>query len=308
MGLVTVRVYAVDEASDPLEGVMVQVYDDTDTFVTQNQTALVGAESYAEFTLNGEVAGEPYTIRLSKVGVAFDGLLGTDSQTPQAIAVYDPPAGAPITGTNYFQVQGQTFTRPASTNPRLCKASGFFKDAAGRPRENLDIKFIPQFDPLIVDGDAVMGYQVEGCTDEDGYFEVELYRDGSYQAIVEALDDIPRDIVVPDASSCNLIFLLFPVVESVTFAPDPASVTVDNTVDVTVTITTTSGVVLDPTDGDVLFTTDDASIATAQITTDGVLRIMGRSAGSTTISTERADDSIVIIPDTALATLAVTVT
>jgi hypothetical protein len=308
MGLVTVRVYAVDENTDALDGVMVQVYDDTDAFVTQNVTSIVGAEAYAEFTINGDNPPVNYTIRLSKVGVAFDGLLGDDSQTPQAIQVYDPPAAAPVTGTNNFQVQAQTFTRPASTNPRLCRASGFFKDAAGRPRPTLDIKFIPEFDPLIVDGDAVMGYQVEGCTDENGYFEVELYRNGTYQAVLEALDDIPRNVVVPDLSSVNLIHLLFPVVESIVFDPDPASVTVDNTVDIDVTITTTAGVVLDPTDGDVIFSTDDAEIATAQLTTDGVLRIMGRSPGATTISTTRADTSIVIIPDVATASLAVTVT
>lgn len=308
MGLVTVRVYAVDESDDALDGVLVQVYDNTDTFVTQNSTSIVGAEAYAEFTLNGEVAGEGYTIRMSKLGVAFDGLLGDDSKTPQAVAVYDPPAGAPVTGTNYFQVQGQTFSLPASTNPRLCKASGFFKDAAGRPRPTLDIKFVPQFDPLIVDGDAVMGYQVQGSTDEDGYFEVELYRTGSYQVLLEALDDIPRSIEVPDASSINLVSLLFPTVASVTYDPDPVSVAVDDTVDVTLTIVTTTSVTLDPVDRDVTFTTSDSSIATVQVTSDGVLRIMGRSAGSATITAERVDDSIVVIPSTTLATLDVTVT
>lgn len=308
MGLVTVRVYAQDENTDPLEGVMVQVYDDTDTFVTQNQTVLTGGEAYAEFSINGDDPPVDYTLRLSKVGVAFDGLLGDDSKTPQAVQVYDPPSAAPVTGTNYFQVQGQTFTRPASTNPRLCKASGFFKDAAGRPRETLDIKFIPQFDPIIVDGDAVMGYQVQGCTDEDGYFEVELYRTGSYQAIIEALDDMPRDITVPDASSANLIYLLFPIVESVTYDPDPVSVAVDATVDVTLTIVTTAGVTLDPTDADAVFSTDDDTIATVQVTTDGLLRIMGRAVGSTTITAERADETIVVIPETSLASLDVTVT
>ena len=307
MGLVTVRVYAVDENDDALAGVMVQVYDSVGTFQTQNTTAVVGSDAYAEFTLNGDDPPEDYTIRLSKTGVAFDGLLGTDSQTPQALEIYDPPASSP-SGTNDFTVQGQTFTRPASTNPRLCKASGFFKDASGRPRTNLDIRFIPAFDPVVVDGDAVMGYQLDGKTDSDGYFEVELYRTGTYQAVVEALDDIPRDIVVPDASSCNLVHLLFPTVETVEYDPDPVNVTVDNTVTVTLTITTTSGVVLDPCDGDVTFSIDDGEVATYQFANDGTLRVMGRSVGTAVITATRADDTIVVVPETALATLTVNVT
>lgn len=308
MGLVSVRVYSVDELSAALAGVLVQVYDNLGVFVTQNTTALVGGEAYATFTLNGDNPAEDYTIRMSMVGVAFDGLLGDDSKSPQAIEVYDPPAAAPVTGTNYFTVQGQTFTRPVSTNPRLCRASGFFKDASGRARTHLDIKFIPQFDPLVVDGDAVVGYQTQGTTDDDGYFQVDLYRDGEYQVIVEALDDIPRDITVPDASSVNLVHLLFPAVQSVVFAPATAAVAVDAYVDITLTITATSGVILDPTDGDVTFTSGDTDIATVQLLTTGVLRIMGRTAGATTVTATATDTTIVTIPAIPDSTIAVTVT
>ena len=308
MGLVNVKVYAVDEDSDALAGVLVQVYDESDVFVTQNTTSLVGSDAYAEFTLNGSNPAVDYSIRLSKTGVAFDGLLGDDSKTPQAIAVYDPPAAAPVTGTNNFQVQGQTFSRPAATDPRLCRASGFFKDASGRARPNLDIKFIPQFDPMIVDGDAVVGYQVQGRTDDDGYFQIDLYRSGSYLAVLEALDDIPRDITVPDQSSVNLVYLLFPIVDSITYDPSSVSIAVDATEEVDVVIMTTSGVALDPTDGDVTFASDDNAVATAQLTGDGTLLIMGIAAGSTTITPTRADDTIVVIPEVALSTLSVTVT
>lgn len=307
MGLVTVKVYTVDQDDDALSGVLVQVYDDGDSFVTQNTSSIVGSDAIAEFTLNGSNPAVDYTIRLSKTGVAFDGLLGDDSKTPQSIAVYDPPAAAPVTGTNNFEVQGQTFERPAATDPRLCRASGYFKDASGRARPDLDIKFIPKFDPLIVDGDAVMGYQVEGRTDSDGYFQLDLYRNGEYLAVVEAVDDIPRDVTVPDLSSTNLVSLLFPTVASVAYSPDPATVTVDNTVDITLTITTSAGVVLDPTDGDVVFESDDTDVATVQLTDDGDLRIMGISAGSTTISATAADETIIVIPEVTLSTLSVTV-
>jgi len=307
MGLVNVRVYSVDEVGDPLVGLLVQVYNASDIFVTQNTTVLFGAEAYADFILDGANPGTPYTIRMVKTGVAFDGTLGSDSVSPQAIAVYDPPGSAPITGTNYFQVQGQTFSRPVATDPRLCRASGFFRDAAGRPRPNLDIKFIPKFDPLIVDGDAVMGYQIEGCTDSDGYYQVDLFREGEYEALVEAFDDMPRDILVPDASSVNLINLLFPVVASVSYSSDPIATTVDNYVDVTLTVLSSSGITLDIMDGDVAFLSNDTSIATAELLTTGVLRVMGIGVGTTTVSATRSDDSIVVIPEVTLDSLTVTV-
>jgi hypothetical protein len=308
MGLVTVRVYAVDENTDPLEGVLVQVYDDSDVFVTQNVTALVAGEAYAEFTLNGELAGEAYSIRLQKLGVAFDGLLGDDSKTPQSITVYDPPGGAPVTGTNFFQVQGQTFTRPASTNPRLCKASGFFRDVAGRPLADVSIRFINLNCPLIVDGDAVAGDKVWGRTDEDGYFECELYRDGQYRASIENYDIQLRTIVVPDASSVNLPDLLFPIVVSTVYDPDPIAVTVDGSVDVEVTYTDSTGVErTDLDEGDLIFTIDDETIASGQIV-DGKLRITGVAAGSTTVIAERADTSITKLPEPTFTAVTINVT
>ena len=54
MAVETVRVYTVDENSDPLEGVLVRFFDVTDIFVTQNMSALVGLEAYAEVSLDGD--------------------------------------------------------------------------------------------------------------------------------------------------------------------------------------------------------------------------------------------------------------
>jgi len=305
----TVRVYAVDENSDPLEGVLVRAYDSVGTFVTQNTTSLVGGEAYAEITLDGDPAPNqiPYTIRLSKNGVAFDGLLGDDSRTPQAIEVYSPASGSP-TGTNYFQVQGQTFTRPASVDPRMCLASGFFRDVAGRPLASLSIRFKNISDPLIVDGEAVVGGNQWGQTDEDGYFEVELFRGAELRAQVEGFGDDSRVICVPDLSSCNLVNLLFPAVGSVTYGTNPVTVAAGSTVEVDITVLDTAGFELDPTQYDTSFLSDEAEVATAQVNGDGKLVVTGVAAGSCTIEASRYDDSIVHVPDIALDGLPVTVT
>lgn len=306
MALETVRVYAVDEVGDALSGVLVRAYDDLGALVTQNTTALVGVEAYCELALDGNNPPEEYTIRLSKTGVAFDGTLGDDSKTPQSISVYSPEALAPVTGTNNFQVQGQTFTLSAATDPRLCRCSGFFVDASGRPLENLDIHFIPvcynedqsDFFPLIVDGYAVMGDKILTRTDEDGYLEVDLFRTAEVSALVQGLEHSRRIIKVPDSASVSLINLLFPVVTEVTFGTNPVTIAVDAYVDIVLTILSSDGQTLDATDLDVTFTSSDTGVATVQLQTDtGLLRVMGVASGATTITAARADDTIVTLPE-----------
>lgn len=319
MALETVKVYAVDENTDPLEGVLVQAYDATEVFVTQNTTALVGGEAYAELMLNGDDPPEEYTIRLSKTGVAFDGLLGDESKTPQTIEVYSPPSAAPVTGTNNFEVQGQTFTLPAATDPRLCRASGFFVDVSGRPLANVDLHVTPvcynddqpPFYPMIVDGKAIMSDKLFARTDADGYLEIDLFRTSELNILVQGLEHSRRAVKVPDAPSVNLIDLLFPVVSSIGFTPDPLSLAESTYEDITLSIISSDGQVLDPTNRDVTFSSSDETVATIELQVDtGLLRVMGISPGSTTITATRSDTSIVTIPEEPVtyAPLVVTVT
>lgn len=310
----TVRVYTVDESSDPLEGVLVRFYDESDVFVTQQYSSLTGGESYAEVTIDGDDPPISYTIRLSKIRVAFDGTLGDDSKTPQSIQVYSPASGSP-TGTNYFEVQGQTFTRPTATDPRLCRCSGFFVDGAGRPLPNLDMHFIHRcpednLNPLIVDGNAVLGSKVIGKTDGDGYIEIDLYRSGEYSVTVESLENINRHVIVPDSPSENLISVLFPFVASVAFSTSPLALTVGDYEDLTLTITSSSGIVLDPIDGDVDFESSDDAIISVQLLETGLLRVFGVAVGSADVTVTRSDSSIRVIPtsDVTYSSLSVTVT
>lgn len=300
----TVRVYTVDEVDGALEGVLVRFFDNTDTFVTQNYSSLVGGDAYAEVTLDGDAVPISYTVRLSKTGVAFDGTLGDDSATPQSIDIYSPASAAP-SGTNDFTVQGQTFSLPVATDPRLCRASGFFKDATGAPLVDADLHFRLQRTPLIVDGTAVTGFHFYGATDADGYFEVDLYRGGEYLVELQSLEH-QRCVTVPDASAINLVDLLFPVVASVAYDPSPVSLAVGDSETVTVTVTDSTGLTHDLTSDLVTFTSEDTSIATVGISANQ-LTIIGVAAGSTTITAEPADASIVTVPSISLDSLSVTV-
>lgn len=297
MALETIRVYSVDHDGDPLVGILVRVFDEAGAvFISQNYTAVVGGDSYCEFTLDGNDPPNKYTIRLSKTGVAFDGALGVASKTPQIIEVYSPPGVAP-SGTNWFEVKGQTFVRPVSPDLYLCRCSGFFRDISGRPLPNLNLIFRTVYQPIIVEEYGVLGSYVEGRTDSHGYFEVDLFRDGQYEVIVESLEDINRNVTVPDTPSANLVFVLFPYVKSLAFDPDSVSVAVDAYVDVELTIEDCNGVELDPLDGDLSFESSDTDVAVVQIITGtGKLRVLGVSTGTAQVTAVRTDLSICVMP------------
>ena len=294
----TVRVYVQDQNEDPLVGVLVRFFDETGTiFISQEHTALIGGEAYAEVTLDGDDPPIAYTIRLAKMGVAFDGSLGEDSKATQEITIYSPPSEAP-SGNNWFLVQGQTFVVPTATDPRLCRASGFFRDAAGRPYANLDIFLIAKFKPAIVDGAAVMGERVDLRTDEDGFAQVDLFRNGEYLATVQSLEDITRQIFVPDRASINLPDLIFPVVKSIVWDPDEVDCDVGDIVEVVPTVTASDYHVLAGTAiEDVLYEVEDPTIATVQCLTDKLI-ITGVSAGTTQLKATRLDQTVVVVPNT----------
>jgi len=300
----TVKIYAWDQNDDALVGVLVRVFDSTGTtFIAQNTTALVGSEAIAEFTLDGDDPPIEYTLRLSKTGVAFDGALGDSYKTPQLIEVWSPAASSP-TGTNDFDVNGETFTLPVATDSRLCRASGFFKDATGRALESLDITLINDFKPAVVDGYGVLGSKVELRTDEDGYVEVDLYRGGEYRAMVQSIqaaEEDPtgaivfdRELVVPDRASVNIVDLLFPVVSEITW--DPVSIDVGDTEEVVPVVTCSDFRTLEGTAcEDVLYEMADTDIATVSVAAD-VLVITGISSGTTELTATRLDQTVVAIP------------
>jgi len=293
----TVQIFVEDEqtpTADPIDQVLVRVFDAAGVvFISQDYTDVNGI---ADFTLDGDDPPNEYQIRLSKVGVAFDGSLGDDSKSPQLIEVWTPAASSP-SGTNDFTVKGETFSRPVATDPRLCRASGFFKRADGSPYPNLDVIFTPRFKPAVVDGDSVMWGDIHARTDEDGYLEIDLYRGGEYSVEVETLEDCQREVVVPDASSENLVELLFPVVEQVTFVPTSVSISVGETVEVTPTVVGSDQRVLDGAAGeDVEYEAADSDVASVSVGSD-TISITGLAAGSTQLDVSRRDESIVVIPD-----------
>lgn len=306
----TVRVFVEDEQSPTpaaIENVLIRVFDATGvTFITEDFTDVSGI---ADFTLDGADPPNEYTIRLSKTGVAFDGGLGDDSKSPQLIEVWSPPASSP-SGTNDFELRGQTFNRPAAVDLRLCRLSGFFRRSDGQPYAGLDFRFKPQFKPAIVDGDGVLWGTIDARTDADGYIEIDLFRGGEYRVLVESLSDDERLLVIPSVPSENIVEILFPVVETVVFLPSSLSMAVDDSEEVVPTVTASNQQVLEGTaQQDVEYASSDKAVAIVAVQNDLII-ITAISSGTCQIDVARLDQSIVVIPDTGITCtpLAVTVT
>jgi hypothetical protein len=306
----TVTIYCKDEVTPTpnlVDGVLIRVFDDAgDVFITQDTTGnvITGA---VEFTLDGDDPPITYTIRMSKTGMAFDGSLGDQSKSPQSIDIYSPASQSP-TGTNDFDVYGETFALPTATDPDMCRCSGYFLHTNSQPYTDLRINIYNIFNPTTVNNRAIIGGRIDIEPDSTGFVEVDLYREGQYKVIASGIDTLPRIIYVPDASSANLVNLMFPVVSQVTYAPSSVSVAVDGTDTVVTTVYSSDGRTLTGTaSDDVTYTVADEDVASVLAGSDD-LTITGISSGSTTLTATRTNTSI--LPDDGITQtpLSITVT
>jgi len=283
--LVTVSIEAAGVPADPVAGVVVRVYDVTgSTVVTEGTT---DADGEVQFMLEGADASYTrYQLRTYKVGVAID--------QPQYIDVYSPASGSP-TGTNEFKIEDAVvFSRPAAIDPKLCRLSGYIRDPAGRYRAGRDIHFIYRYKPLIVGEELVLGERISVRTDRDGYVEVDLWRGGVYQAIVEGHENVGRTVYIPDLSSANINYVLFPRPHRVVFDPAPPwNVAVGEELEVEVTLELNSGYTVESTaPEDVEFTVPDGSGVVSLKVLDDRLVFTGIAAGAATLNIERLVTSI----------------
>jgi hypothetical protein len=277
-----VDVLVATDSGDPVEGVLVKVYDPTGAvFFTQ---AITDSDGIASFMLE-TIA---YTMRFYKFQVGFT--------QPQHFTVLAAPE------VNVFDVVAELFDLPIATDPRLCRCSGFFRDLDGSPRQWLDMHIMAEFDPILLDDVAVVTEELHLRTDENGYACVDLIRGANYHVNVEALgsQDLRRLCRVPDSASCNLPDLLFPIVERITFDPEApfnVLVGVGNEIEVTPTVYDSAGRPLTGTANlDVRWSVEDDSIAVI-VVLENTITIRGNAAGTTRLLAERMDSSIIKIPD-----------
>jgi len=264
---------------DPIEGVLIKVYDPTGTTLySESTTDVNGDAGFLLETLS-------YTMRLYKFQVGF--------HQPQHFDVIDTP------GSNNFDVLGEPFTLPMATDPRLCRCSGFFRDLDGSPKRFLDIHIIGNFNPILLDEAAIISEERHFRTDDNGYGQIDLIRGAEYTANVESINGRwQRCIRVPDLASCNLPDLLLPIVERVILdPPGPYSLSVGQTLIVTPQVFDSAGVQLTGTAiADVQWKSSDGAILlVAPASTTITLR--GNAVGTAQLLATRKNVSIIKIPD-----------
>jgi hypothetical protein len=278
-------------SQDPVPGVVVKVYDQAGAaFIAQATSDSLGV---AAFLLP---SGPTYQVRFYK----FQTLI----QNPQYITVLSAPA------INVFDVAAELVTRPIATDARLCRASGFFRDVTGRPAANIEIHFIAKFDPLLLEGAAILTERKLARTNAQGYLEIDLIRFGRYDVTIQGMDDLYRSIELPDAASTNLPDLLFPVISQVTFDITTPSLAVNTPLEIQPTVYATDGRSAQTTQTeDLMWSIDDPSICSLGVTADKLV-LFGNAAGTTQIRATRLNNSIIRIPnlDVVGSPLLVTVT
>lgn len=293
--VVDVLVRDVAVPNDPVAGVVVRVYDETGTtLITSGTTA---GDGHVSFMLDGDADPTPirYQLRTFKQGIAIP--------QPKYVDIYSPPSDSP-TGTNNFRLDAEVFILPPAVDPRLCRVSGYVLDPAGRPKRGIDIHFIHRFNPLIVgespdEAVTVLGERVSHRTDKDGYFQIDLWRNGCYRAIIESHENVGRSVFVPDLAAANIGHVLFPRVYGCTFDPvGPWSIGVGQELVVSVETLLTSGYVIDGTaPEDLIYTISPGSVSVALEIRPDALVFRGLAPGAATLSIERVVKNLAYEPN-----------
>jgi hypothetical protein len=291
MPYLPVDIYLLNQSAGnaPLTGVLVRLLDRTGRLIyTQASTDSLGV---AHFLLPTELS--PYQVRCYKQAVAFS--------SPVSIDVVGAAA-------NQFNVYGCTIAPPVSQDPRICVAYGYFRDGTNSPFAGCTLHFIPTFDPLIIDGSAVLKERTLARSDEDGYLAIGLIRCAKYDVLIEGMEDQNRTIYVPDRLNVNLPDLLFPVVDHADMPAWNGRLAIGEEQIIVPVVWSSSGLQLCGTARrDVRWSSSDPTVFACTVQPDQLI-LRGMSSGVAQLQGVRYDNSIIRIPNTTIGGQPITVT
>lgn len=281
-----VDIFIGDGQGTPLEGVLVHIFNPEGTVLfTQSITDAEGRAAFLLETLS-------YQARFFRFQTNFE--------QPQSLEVL-------VDGVNKFDIIGVPWEPPVAIDPRLCRCSGYFRRIDGSPHQYVDIRFIADFDPIVLEGSAVVPAALLTRTDTDGYLQIDLIQGARYNAYFENNGE-PRSIRVPLSPSANLPDMLFPVVERITFAEEgPYIVPIGGELVLTPTVVDSAGVPLVGTAGPDVQWTADSAFMTVGVGAE-TLTLKGVAAGETELNATRANLSIIQIPGNLIAGVPLVVT
>lgn len=277
----SVNVSVIDTAtSTPLEGVTVRVMDPLGArCFTEGVT---GPDGVFQCLLpTGDYALRTYKFACKSTPVGL--LLVDEDQEPVVVDVQC------------------TVKQPVeSSDPRLCRLSGYFRDITGAPRPNLDIMFVGEFGPTILDNAGVLSETRSVRTDATGYACLDLIRCAKYSVVIEGYEDKQRTVLIPDLPGANLPAVLFAVVARVQYVGVPSSpltLAVGERYTLQMRMHTNSGIAYPgPDTVNVQWRSSSTPCITIAPVLDG-LEIRAVSPGVCTVYAERADKSIVVVPE-----------
>ena len=285
---VTVRV--LNQHSDPVEGLAVHLYDADNTYrVDTGETDAAGEVTFAA------VDEDWAYVRF------FGDLIHATITTPQRFKVVTPPPA------NIFEFSAVTFVTPAAPGTDLCRMYGWFNPPGlGGHRVAVHITTIEI--PVRLSGSRATGGFLHAASDDAGYVEVDLVRDGLYSAIISGFEGEPIIFRVPEAVSADFPAVLFPVPETLVFSPAVLALNVGDTEELEDTyLAMTGGFRVTGTTDPLLSTrveyaSSDETVATVTYGTGGVPSITGVSAGAALITaTALAYTSPVVRPEVTMA-------
>jgi hypothetical protein len=278
--IATVDVYVLDTTpqQNPVSGVNVRVLSsDGTTFIAQ---ATTNNNGLASFDLPDSTT---YQLRMYQFQVGFT--------NPQLIVVEPAPAN------NTFQVAAQLLMPPVPLDSRLCTAYGYFRDVTGAPQAYVEAHFIAKFDPVWLDGNAVLSERVVAWSDATGYMQLNLIRNGHFDVTIQGEEDVVRHIKVPDAPNVNLADLIFPIVSLVELdPPGPYTMTAGTQLNVGLTVYASDGEDLGLGGGQIRFLSSDPNVLSWNINNAGLV-LVAMGPGTATLTITRCDQSIIHIPD-----------
>jgi hypothetical protein len=171
MGAVTAtfRVVSDEVTPAPVDGVAVRVFSDTDVFITEGVTgAVTPGSGEVELTLNGEVAGEPYIVRLAKDGWSFD-------PPTVSASVYDPPGAPP--NNNIFE-----YTSHEGLVGQLVEIFTFDNEAVPNDLDGVRIRVYDSADLFLTeadtDGAGELSLVLPGAPDPGETYYLRIFKEG----------------------------------------------------------------------------------------------------------------------------------
>lgn len=293
MGLVPVVVRLEDTtiAKDPVVGAKVRFYDIGDVFLTEETTDVDGK---VDVLLDGAPSpgGTEYHVRAYKPGCSFGG--------PWTVTVFDPSLPPP--DHNDFTMSVNIHEVQNSPTPGMCRASGVLFNADGRVLPNHRLIFKMAADgPRVLYDTLLLQYReipvLEGKSDDEGFFAVDLVRDTTFYVVTPGWDEIWRVIKVSDRAGVRLADLIWPIPAEVVYDPaGPFSVHVGETKVITPTVTFSDYNTYVDGGDNVRYSSSDESVFTVARCTQHQLSITGVSAGAADLMMDRTDSAFVVVP------------